>query len=67
MQGEAGARIKLGLYYANELVQVISFSKPRFTDKYEYEIIRECSKLGYIILGGKERLFKYFLKNSPLN
>ena len=62
LQGEAGARIKLGLYYANELVQVISFSKPRFTDKYEYEIIRECSKLGYIILGGKERLFKYFLK-----
>ena len=41
----------------------MSFSCPRFTDKYEYEIIRECSKQGYIILGGKEKLWSYFVKN----
>ena len=40
----------------------MSFSKPRFTNKYEYEIIRECSKQGYIILGGKEKLWSYFIK-----
>ena len=40
----------------------MSFSKPRFTDEYEWEIIRECSKLGYVVLGGKERLWKHFLK-----
>ena len=67
LQGEAGAKVKLGLYYQNELTQVMSFGSPRFTDKYEWEIIRECSKLGYIILGGKEKLWSYFLKNHNPN
>ena len=64
----AGAKVKLGLLYEDELVQVMSFGAPRFSSNYEWEIIRECSKLGYIILGGKEKLWKYFLKNfSPNN
>ena len=67
LQGYEGAKIKLGLYYKEELVQVMSFSSPRFTDKYEWEIIRECSKLGYCILGGKERLWKYFIRNYNSN
>ena len=68
LQGECGAKIKLGLFYNEELVQVMSFGSPRFTDKYEWEIIRECSKLGYIIIGGKEKLWKYFLKKyNPSN
>lgn len=62
IQGKASAKVKLGLFFKQELVQIISFSKPRFTDKFEWEIIRECSKLGYLILGGKEKLWKYFLK-----
>ena len=45
----------------------MSFGKPRFTDKYEWEIIRECSKLGYQILGGKEKLWSYFLKKLNPN
>ena len=66
LQGECGAKVKLGLFYENELVQIMSFGSPRFTDKYEWEIIRECSKLGYYILGGKEKLWKYFLnKYNP--
>ena len=67
LQGEAGAKVKLGLFYGNELVQVMSFGCPRFTDKYEWEIIRECSKLGYIIIGGKEKLWSYFIKNYNPN
>ena len=68
LQGECGAKIKLGLFYRNELVQVMSFGSPRFTLDFDWEIIRECSKLGYIIIGGKEKLWKYFLrKYSPKN
>lgn len=68
LQGSCPAPIKLGLFYKNELVQVESFSKPRFNKNFEYELVRECSKLGYIILGGKSKLFKYFIKNySPNN
>lgn len=68
LQGEAGAKIKLGLFYKNELVQIMSFGAPRFTDKFDWEIIRECSKLGYCIIGGKERLWKYFINRcNPSN
>ena len=68
LQGSCSAKIKLGLFYKDELVQIMSFSLPRFTDKYEWEIIRECSKLGFCIIGGKEKLWKYFLKKyNPSN
>ena len=68
LQGECGAKVKLGLFYKDKLIQVMSFGVPRFTDKYEWEILRECSKLGYFILGGKEKLWFYFVKNfSPKN
>ena len=46
----------------------MSFGSPRFTENFDWEIIRECSKLGYIILGGKEKLWSYFIKKySPKN
>ena len=46
----------------------MSFGCPRFNSDYQWEIIRECSKLEYIILGGKEKLWKRFLKDySPNN
>jgi hypothetical protein len=63
LQGYCFAKIRLGLFYKDELIQVMSFDNPRFTDKYEWEIIRECSKLGYCIIGGKEKLWSYFIKN----
>ena len=45
----------------------MSFSKPRFTDKYEYECIRECSKFNYFVLGGKEKLWKDILLENLTN
>ena len=66
LQGERGAKVKLGLFYENELVQIMSFGVPIFTEKYEWEIVRECSKSNYLIIGGKEKLWSYFVKNySP--
>ena len=67
LQGECGAKIKLGLFFKEELVQIMSFGVPRFTNEFEYEIIRECSKQGYIIFGGKEKLWSYFIKNYNPN
>lgn len=67
LQGSAYASVKLGLYYNGELVQVMSFGKPRFSD-YEWEIIRECSLKNYVIVGGKNKLFSHFIKNyNPEN
>ena len=68
LQGECGAKIKLGLYFKEELIQVMSFGSPRFTSDFDWEIIRECSKIGYTIVGGKEKLWSYFIKHySPKN
>lgn len=62
LQGSCNANIRLGLYYENQLVQLMTFSKPRFNKNYEYELIRLCTKLGTTIVGGASKLFKYFLK-----
>lgn len=63
LQGTAPAKVKLGLFHNGELVQLESFSKPRFSSKYQWELVRECSKLGVRVIGGKSKLFKHFLKD----
>lgn len=62
IQGEDKSNIKLGLYFENELVAVMTFGKPRFNKKYEYELIRYATKAGYRVLGGAGKLLKYFQK-----
>ena len=56
-----GQKIIYGLYYNNELIQVMSFGKPRYNKNYEWELDRLCTKYGYKIIGGSEKLFKYFI------
>lgn len=58
-----GQDIRLGLYYNNELVEIMTFGKPRYNKKYEYELLRLCTCSNYIIIGGTEKLFKYFINN----
>ena len=38
----------------------MSFSTPRFTDKYKYELVRFCNKLNTSVVGGASKLLKYF-------
>jgi hypothetical protein len=52
----------LGLFYNEELVQLISLSKPRYNKNYEYELIRSCTKLNTLVLGGFNKLLSYFVK-----
>lgn len=58
-----GQTIKLGLYYDDKLVQVMTFGKPRYNKNYQYELLRLCTDNNYIVIGGSEKLFKYFIKN----
>lgn len=62
LQGSCVAKIRIGLFFDNNLVQCISFAKPRFNKNYEYELIRSCSKLNTTIVGGFNKLFKHFTK-----
>ena len=57
-----GNLVNLGLYQNEELIQVMTFGKPRYNKNYEWELLRLCSHPNYIIVGGAERLFKYFIR-----
>ena len=68
LQGRANASISLGLFdkKSKELIGVMTFGTPRFTSGYEYELIRLCYRLDTIVVGGSEKLFKYFVnKYNP--
>ncbi len=60
LQGTCLSKINLGLFYNDELVQVMTFSKPRFNKNYDYELLRLCSKKFINVVGGASKLFKYF-------
>jgi len=60
IQGYIGAKIVLGLYYNEELYGLMTFGKSRFNKKYDWELIRFCTKLNCSIVGGASKLLKYF-------
>ena len=65
LQNYAKSTINLGLYYNDELVSLMTFGKPRYNKKFDYELIRYCST--YNVIGGAEKLFKYFIKTYNPN
>ena len=60
-----GQKIRLGLYHNNQLVSLMTFGKSRFNKNCEYELLRYCSH--YNVVGGSEKLFKYFVDNYKPN
>ena len=62
LQGNDNSNIKLGLYYNDVLVEIMTFCKPRFNRNYQYELSRLCSLKGYNIVGGASKLFHYFIQ-----
>ena len=63
LQGKDNASVRYGLYYQGELVSIMTFGKPRFNKKYDFELIRFASKLGTQVIGGFSKLLKYFERN----
>ena len=63
VQGAERSVINLGLYYEDQLASIMSFSKPRFTGKVDWELSRFCSKSNYNVIGAASKLFKYFVNN----
>ena len=57
-----GQKIKIGLKYLGELVGVMTFGKPRYTKQYEWELLR-LNFGKYNIVGGAEKMMKYFINN----
>ena len=65
MQGDAAARVRLGLYHADRLVAVMTFGKPRFNKGFDWELIRFCSLAGVRVLGGAGKLLAHFRARYP--
>ena len=65
LQGSEHSSIRYGLFYENELVSVMTFGKPRFNEKHDFEMIRYCSKIGIIVIGGASKLLACFEKKYP--
>ncbi len=69
VQGYSGSSIKIGIYYKNELVSVMTFSRPSLskgakgTKEGVWELSRFCTKLNTIVVGGASKLLTYFKKN----
>ncbi len=65
-QGYASSIVNYGLIYKDELVQVMSFGKPRFNKFYSWELIRDCTKNGVEVVGGVSKLWKHFIDNNTV-
>lgn len=68
LQGNRNSSIRIGLYYNDELVSLMTFGYNRFINKScdSIELLRFCSKLDTNVVGGASKLFKYFIKmNHP--
>jgi len=60
LQGYVSSKIAYGLYYDNELVSLMSFGVSRYKKKYDYELLRSCSKGGITVVGGGSRILSAF-------
>lgn len=67
IQGATQSQYKIGLFYNNELVSLMTFGEKRINlgnkkqDNKTFELIRFCNKLDTTIIGGASKLLKYFI------
>ena len=72
IQSSANSNINIGLYYNDELVSLMTFSKlrkilGRKSVNNEFELLRFCNKIDLIVVGGASKLFSFFLKEYNPN
>ena len=65
IMGTGRSNVRYGLYYNNELISVMTFSKNNISRKNAniWEINRFSSKLNTSIIGGASKLFSAFVRN----
>lgn len=62
-----GSKYRLGLFYNDELVQLMTFGKPRYNKNYDWELLRLCSNPRYTIIGGTQKLWKHRPKGTIIS
>ena len=68
VNGHANASVKYGLFHDDVLVSVMSFSKSRYSNSHQWELIRMCSSINTSVVGGASKLFQHFIRaHQPTN
>lgn len=67
IQGFVGSKVKIGLFYNDELVSMMNFGSLRTSlgqknIEGSYELLRFCNKLNLSVVGGASKIFKFFLE-----
>src|SRR5574344_2019638 len=63
-QGYIKSETAIGLYKNEELLSIMTFGKPRYSKKYDIEILRLCSK--DTVVGDASKLLNYYVnKYNP--
>lgn len=63
IMGSGRSNERLGLYFDNQLISVMTFSKSNLSRKIVgWELNRFCSKINIQVVGGASRLFKKFIQ-----
>lgn len=60
IQGAVNSKVNFGLYFKDELVSLMTFSRPHFDKKHEWELVRFCNKCGWHIPGAASKLLTHF-------
>lgn len=66
IQGYTPSSLCIGLFYHNQLVAVMSFSRSRYDKLETTELLRYSSSLNTSVIGGASRLLAHFLKNTKV-
>ena len=64
IQGFVSSVKKIGLYYDNELVSIMTFDHNEGRKKMsesEWNLSRFCNKIGFNVIGGASKLLKFFI------
>ena len=66
IQGNCSSKNRLGLYYEDQLVSLMTFGKKRkilgsIHIDNDFELLRFCNKQNTSVVGGASKLFKHFL------
>ena len=62
VQGGCPASVRLALKYKGEVVEVMTFGKPRFNKGYVWELLRLCTAPDLVVVGGASKLLSWFEK-----
>jgi hypothetical protein len=70
IQGSVNSSVKLGLFYGDKLVSLMTFSRGRIImggKKSEWELNRFCNVLNTNVIGASSKLLNYFFKTYDSN